>query len=69
MRIEQRRKGRAIVMARNFAELEAKMTPTALAESDRRTQLMLAELLENDLKESADNAASLGQGAPALQPT
>ncbi len=42
-------------MARNFAELEAKMTPTALAESNRRT---FAELLENDLKESADYAAT-----------
>ncbi len=45
-------------MARNFAELEAKMTPAALAESDRRTQQMLAELLENDLKESAEYAAT-----------
>ena len=34
------------------------MTPAALAESDRRTQQMLAELLENDLKESAEYAAT-----------
>ncbi len=34
------------------------MTPAALAESNRRTQQMLAELLENDLKESAEYAAT-----------
>ena len=45
-------------MARNFAELEAKMTPTALAESDRRSQQMLTELLESDLKGSAEYAAT-----------
>ena len=45
-------------MARNFAELEAKMTPMARAESDRRTRQMLAEMLENDLKESAEFAAT-----------
>ena len=39
-------------MAKNFAELEAKMTPDARAESDRRTQQMLTEILENELKES-----------------
>ena len=39
-------------MARNFRELEAKMSPRARARSDAKTQKMIAEMALNELRQA-----------------
>jgi len=52
-------------MARKFAELEAKMSPQARAEADRRAGIMLAEIALQDLRQKLN--LTQAQVAQALE--
>ena len=58
-------------MARNFKELEAKMSPESLARAKARTREAIAEMLLGEIRKSAgltqeDLAAALGIRQPSL---